>query len=301
MITLINEGGFPLTINGGTIWTIFAIVAVFAIGFYLLRSIGLFVMARRAEMKLAFFAWIPLLWVYLACKLVGNVRAFGTTVEKLAIAICIIFGVAEILTFTTEFLIYFPIVGNLLKGRPIYLLALNDMSPANIQAYCQNNNLMEWASNVYVSTDPTQFVDPYGDKIYAINNALGIINPISAVLDLLSIIAMATVYIQLFRKYYPQHYMLAGILSLFGLFGPFVFSVRKREPVNYMDYIRERYQRFGYGPYYNPYNTPQGRNMERPPDTPFKDFAEKGEVDPGNPFEDFFDGNDKENKNDKDK
>ncbi len=298
MITIINEG-FPVSLYGGTIWTTAGIILAVVIGFYVLRSIGLYVMAKRAEIKLAFFAFIPILWVYLACKLIGNQRTFGSTFDKLAIIFCLLFGLAETCTLVITFFIYFPIVGNLLEGRTVYLLMLEDMSQANVDAYCKTNNLVEWASGLYVSADPMEFVDPYGEAIFVINKILSILNPISMLLDLLSLVVMASVYISLFRKYYPQHYMLAGILSLFGLFAPFVFSVRKREPVNYMDYIRERYQRFGYGPYgnpyNNPYNTPYGKNMERPPETPFKDFAEKGEVDPGNPFAEFYD-NDKEDK-----
>ena len=93
--------------------------------------------------------------------------------------------------------------------------------------------------------------------------------------------------------------MLFSILSIFGLFGPFVFAVRNREPIDYMDYVRSRYRYYGNpyggGPYNNPYGNPP-QNQQRPPETPFSEFAERGEIDPGDPFADF--SNDKDGKKD---
>ena len=54
--------------------------------------------------------------------------------------------------------------------------------------------------------------------------------------------------------------------------------------MNYIDYLRSRYQHTYYG---NPYaNNPQG---PRPPEHPFSEFAGKGDVDPGDPFKEFTD------------
>ena len=101
--------------------------------------------------------------------------------------------------------------------------------------------------------------------------------------DIANIFVVITVYVNLFKRYLPNHYLLAAIISLLGFFAPFVFAVRKREPMNYIDYLRSRYQ---HNPYYgNPYaNNPQG---QRPPEHPFSEFAGRGEVDPGDPFNEF--------------
>ena len=132
-------------------------------------------------------------------------------------------------------------------------------------------------------------------------------NTFSSVCGVIVSIATIFLYINILRKYYPQHYIIASVFSFLGLFGPFVFSIRNRKETKYSDYIRARYGNM-YGPYSNPYNgnpndprygDPRyGQNYreERPPETPFKDFAERGDVDPGDPFSEFSDDKDKKDK-----
>ena len=94
----------------------------------------------------------------------------------------------------------------------------------------------------------------------------------------------------LFKKYKPQSYMVYGILSLLvGIFGPLVFSIRKRDPIKYTDYLRSRYN---YGPYGNRYGNPYaggGVNPSAPQqggESPFEEFKDKND-DPGDPFDEF--------------
>jgi hypothetical protein len=118
------------------------------------------------------------------------------------------------------------------------------------------------------------------------------------------------VYIALFRKFWPQHYVLATVLSVLGLFAPFVFAIRKKNAVNFSEYMRSRYNMY-YTPYGNPYGRPPYGNpygnpyanpnaeQQTPPEHPFSEFAERGEANPGDPFEEFSDkkGNDANTKN----
>jgi hypothetical protein len=121
--------------------------------------------------------------------------------------------------------------------------------------------------------------------------------------DLATIIIEVTLYINLFKRFWPKHFVLASILSIFvGLFAPLVFAIRKKDPVNYIDYLRSRYSYYPYGMPYgnNQYGGPQNRGENGPvhrpdvPDYPFEEFAERGDVDPGEPFGEF-------SQNDKDK
>ena len=103
-------------------WQVFSFVGILlavTIVFYLLRSIGLFVLAKRKGVQHAFIAWIPLIWIFVACKIIGKVKFFGKPLEKLAVLICIIFAVSELITLVSNFLVYFPIVGNFLVGHEI--------------------------------------------------------------------------------------------------------------------------------------------------------------------------------------
>lgn len=267
--------------------------------FYVLRSIGLYVLAKRQKVNHAFLAWIPCVWMYTACKLIGNVKVFGRPFAKLALIFCIIFSVAEVLTIVYEALVYFPLVGNFIKGNDIviseYITEIKNAKD-NTEIY---SNYIPYKylpnSNIYI----VDYIDPYANSIGAITigKILFAISMIASIFDLISKIIIITVYINLFRKFWPQHYVLASILSIFGLFAPFVFAIRKKEPISYIDYLRSRYNYNPYGNPYGPYGpqggpyggNPYGNPYAQPkaPENPFEEFADKGEVDPGDPFSDF--------------
>lgn len=281
MITLI-DGIFNTTIPNGAVYAIAAVSALITIALYLLRSIGLFVMAKRAEIKHAFIAWIPFVWIYTACKLIGSKSLFfGKPIAKLAIIFTVIYAVSGVLTFVYEFLIDFPLIGNFLMGREISVLFV-DGTMGDVSEYTKGLTQYWGNPDIFYGSD---FVDPYGDGVYALINFLNVLGWISVPFDIASIFVVIVTYSNLFKRYLPNHYLLATVVSLFGFFGPFVFAIRKKEPINYMDYLRSRYQ--SYGPYGNPYGTPP--RGQRPPEHPFSEFAERNEVDPGDPFKEFSD------------
>ncbi|MBQ9734884.1 MAG: hypothetical protein IJV95_03385 [Clostridia bacterium] len=277
-----------LAVESWQLYLTIGLTLAVVLAFYALRSIGLYVLAKRQNVKHAFLAWIPCVWMFTACKLIGNIKTFGRPFAKLALIFCIVFSVAEVLTIVYEILVYFPLVGNYLAGREIcyapYITADDVEFLANYSEYATN-------SDIYVTSE---FVNPYGVGIITVNKILSVISIVSMIFDLASTVIVIMVYINLFRKFWPQHYVLAAILSIFGLFAPFVFAIRKKEPINYMDYIRSRYN---YNPYANPYGPqggPYGGNpygnpygAPKAPEHPFEEFADKGEVNPGDPFSEF--------------
>jgi hypothetical protein len=187
--------------------------------------------------------------------------------------------------------VYFPLVGNFLMGR--------DIVSASSSLYLKQG-YTEWTSGIYVGPD---FVNPYGDAHNFFVGLLNVISYISMLFDLVHIFVVITVYINLFKCYWPQHYILAAILSLIGLFAPFVFVIRKKDPVNYMDYVRSRYSNY-YGPNgangpYGPYG-PYGQGPRGPygyygggqtppnrPEEPFNDYQDPKDKKPEEPFSDF--------------
>lgn len=304
MVSIYIEGLANQSIPNGYIIAYGVIIALVTLAFYLLRSIGLFCLARRHSVKHAFLAWIPFVWVFTACKLIGNVKIFGKPFEKLAIWFCLIFVVSEVLMVVYEFFVYFPLVGNFLFN-PDAQIVLSDSaaSIAGLEKYV-------FSSGIYVNAQ-SGFVYPYeaiGGN-YAVVRMLNVIAIISPIFDLAATVVIILVYVNLFKRYWPQHHMLAAILSIFGLFAPFAFAIRKKDPINYLDYLRSRYNYnpYGYGnpyggygnPYGSPFGNPYGGNNGQPqgpkaPDHPFEEFAEKGEIDPGEPFEEFNDSDKKE-------
>lgn len=285
----------PQTIPLWQIWTTVGIYLGVMLAFYVLRSIGVYTLAKRQGIKCKVLAWIPCLWFYVVCKLVGKSRFFGKPIENLALLFVIIFSLSQAIAFVQSFLVYFPLIGNFLQGREI----LFAQSGLDLGA----QGFFEYSSGMYVTDE---FVNPYGiGGIQTVNLILSIIGYVSMFVDLAEIVITISVYFALFRKFWPQHHVLASLLTIFlGLFAPFVFVIRKKEPVNYVEYLRSRYNYNPYSnPYGNPYNNPNsynnpynnGQSAPKRPEHPFSEFAEKDEVDPGNPFSEFSDKDNKGN------
>lgn len=274
-VVTLDTGKFREQISNGLIITSVVISMLAWLTFYVLRSIGLFMLARRQKLRLAWFAFLPCLWLYTACELISDTNFFGLSFKKLAIWFTIIFAVGEVLGFTYSFIKWFPYIGYYLQGGTIEFI--------NTQQ----------GILVHPGAD---FINPFlsPESVFMVT-----ISIISNIISFIVLFITISMYINLFKKFWPQHYVLASVFSFLGLFGPFVFAIRNRSAIKYSDYLRQQYGRM-YGNYNNPYNPYYGQNpgpnAQRPPETPFSEFAERGEKDPGDPFSEFGDKDD-ENKN----
>lgn len=278
-----STGAIYLDLTRGKALGIAVVPILVTLLFYVLRSFGLFTLAKRKGLKNVWLSWIPCGWIYIACMLVGETRVFGISFKKAALWLAIIFAVGEALSLVYNFIKWFPYVAYFFAGGEITIKNTGSGS-----FVIPGNDF----NNVFPSVESAGFI---------------VMNAASSVCELIVSVSTIFLFINIFRKYYPQHYVLASVFSFLGLFGPFVFSIRNRKETKYSDYIRARYGNM-YGPYSNPYNgnpndprygDPRyGQNYreERPPETPFKDFAERGDVDPGDPFSEFSDDKDKKDK-----
>ncbi len=285
---IVETGTFTtVSIKNGYIWSGLGVALAIILALYVLRSIGLFTLAKRQNIKHAFLAWIPLVWFYILCKLIGNSRLFNMPYEKIAIWLCIIFAVSELLTIVVEFLMYFPLFQYaLLEGGTIYIGTGGKVAEEMVKYISLEGNL-----GIFV----TKRIIPFGLSIAKLNKIIEVLNTLAMLFDLASIIITISAFFAFFRKYLPRHFMLASLLSIFitPALPIFIFICRNKEPMDYNEYIRSRYQ--GYqNPYQNPYNNPYnqggyngGYQAPKQPDNPFGEFAEKGEVDPGEPFGEF--------------
>ena len=242
---------------GGLIAIICCSLAV-SLAFYLLRSIGLFVLAKKNGVKHAFLAWIPCAWIYVACMLIADSRFFGLSFKSIALAALIVFALEGVLNAVYYSLNYIPVIGYISQGGTV--------------TFVEESGLLR----ISVGDD---FLNPYSDY-NAVKVATNVIYYVNNVISLVTMVLTVFVYISLFRKFWPQHYVLAAVLSFMGFFPVFVFAVRNKPAMNYADYLRSRY----YGDYYGQTPPP---NTERPPEHPFEEFAGRGEKDPGDPFSDF--------------
>ena len=264
------------------VYIIAAIVLAVVLTFYALRSVGLFTLSRRKSYKFAWLSFVPCAWLYCACRLIGETKLFGVSFKKLALWVTIVFAVGEALSLVYNFIEWYPVVGYFTQTQNGEVTILTGMG-----------------GGAYVIPGD-DFTNPFPSVNLPI---FKVINVITYFTSLFTTLVTVFLYINLFRNYWPQHYILASVLSFFGLFGVFVFVIRNKSEMKYSDYLRSRYGNV-YGPYSNPYyrngnggyngNGYGGGNYERPPETPFKDFAERGEVDPGDPFSEFSDDDKKD-------
>ena len=256
----------------GIIWAGLGISLAVILALYALRSVGLFVLAKKQGIKNYGLAFVPFVWIYIACKLVGKARFFNKPIENLALIFTIVFAVSEFLTFAYNFIIYFPLFEYVVfhGGKVV------------IGSAVQASEMLKYISlSDGTGIFTAKQILPFGLSIPTVRVVLDVIYYLSGIFDIASIFITVTVYINLFRKFWPQHYMLASLLSIFlGLFPIFVFVIRNKPAVNWADYMRSRYGAYG-NPYGNQYNNPynnggyNGANGAPNGQTPFEDFEKK--------------------------
>ncbi len=284
MITIFDFYGKAIPVSNVLVWFIVGLSLAVTIAFYVLRSIGIYKLAKNNGQEKAFLAWIPCVWIYLAARLVKEGRFFRTTISKMAIIITIVFSITQVYNFVFNFFAYFPLVGYFINGGEIYYTLTETTGIANFTSY--------WIQNIYVKDSALAggFIYPYANP-HAVFKFLNVSNYLTSIIDLANTVLTLVLFFNLFRNYWPEHHFLATVFSFFGLFAPFAFVIRNKKFVKYKDFLRTRYNSFYYGPQ-NPYH--RDPNTPPPPEHPFEEFASKGEVDPGDPFEEFSDKNNKD-------
>ena len=237
--------------------------------FYVLRTIGLYTLAKKDGFKKLWMVFIPFLWIYVAGKLAGTVIFRGKPIKNFALIVTIIFATYSILDFACEVLSTFPLIGYYLQGGEIYL--------ASKEVYDATLSSMGYAPYyfsdyfVFVKTGAGGMKYPYDYLL--VGKIITAISSVSGILSIVGIVLEVTLYAGLFRKYWPERYLLATVLSVFGLFAPFVFAIRKRKAVKYEDFVRRKY----YGAYGNPFNNGVNQNQQqrntKEPENPFEEFS----------------------------
>ena len=217
MFTIYGIDGTNGVVDNGIVWSTIIISLAISIAFYVLRGIGLFVMAKKQNVKYAWLAFIPCTWVYVACKIIGDARFFGRTVNKLALWFTIIFAVCEVLMLVYDFIIWFPVVGNFLAGNELCLVI-------GAEENWISDLTVIWEGFPIFGGDT--FVNPYGSASRVIYLILNIVDIVSSILSLGTIIITIWIYINLFKKYWPRHFILAAVLSWMGIFAPLVFGLQ---------------------------------------------------------------------------
>ena len=211
----IDESIGMLKIDGWLLYLYVGISLLANLAFYLLRSIGIYKLSKNANLKVAFMAFIPLVWIYPFILLVKEDRFFGIPYQKIAILLAVVFSIGEGLTIFYNVATYLPVVVNYFNGVDIYLMG----GPSDAVEYFQDF--------LYVGKG---FNSIYSNG-FVFSKVLDVIYYISGLFDLASSVIVVFAYFSEFSKYWPSHYVMAAILSLW-VFPTMIFLIRNKQPAN---------------------------------------------------------------------
>lgn len=273
-----SDGSIAEVSRAGVVLTATLILAV-VIAFYVLRSIGLYKLAKKYALKNPVLAWFPFTWIYVAAALVGDAALFGRPFKRFALTAFIVFTVSSALYAALRILVYFPVVGFYLQGGETYF--------ASYESQLAGCDARFGISAGYIGL--IGFNDPYSTGFWGF---LSIANYVIRLFNVASLFITVVVYSNFFRAFLPNHYFVATLFSVLGLFGPFAFVVRNNDRIDYAAYARSRYSAFtggGYGGYGGYGGTDSTYRPSKPDATdPFDeedDKSVKGRDD--DPFGDF--------------
>lgn len=284
---ILKDGFSTLEFYSSDVLIIAIISLVITIALYLLRSFGLYTLAKNQGLKKGWISFIPFVWIYVPAKIMGTIIIGRKPYKNFAIFATVFFALNEVIVLVITFFANFPLIGYYLQGGEVYL--------ANAEIYNQSLKAMGFTPYIFSNTVFVRgIIYPYSN-LMLLGTILSILNFVSNILSLVSIVVTVLVYIGLFRKFWPERYVLATVLSVLGLFPIMAFIIRKKKAINYNEYIRSRYYGHGFNPYAgsstrsNNYGATGGNasSQVKEPESPFEEFEKDNKQD------DPFDFNDK--------
>ncbi len=245
------------------------VAGVIYLALHILQGVGLYSLAKRAERRFAWMAFVPFFNAYLLGKLAGNCTFFGAKMKNAGLWLAI-----------SEF---FTCVG----------YAFYEFTSCTLSPYYQAYDNFTYD---YVGYPESL------NWVYTTDTVLGYVLPI---LRLLYIVFLVTVLFSFFRKYAMRHSVAFSLFSvLFPVKGAFIFAVRNNEAIDYERYMRaqrEAYYRTQQQ-YYNrnPYERPPYGNQKNPYNNPYNNNGNSSYNNPPSPdpFEEFNDNKKSNSDND---
>ena len=275
-----------IVLKGGSLIAVLAVIAVIIIGLYLLRSFGVYTLAKRQGLDKRFLAFLPFVWIYLMAK-VTKINAFmGRRVKNFPLFATILFSISEFIAFAETFLVFFPMAGYLLSGGEAYYVIGSGYVDKDFVRYMLDGSFF---------IDPNVIINiPYVYS-YKMALALDILGWVTLFVGIAAIFIEVSIYAGFAKLYQPMHSFAVVIFSIFGFFPIVVFALRNKPRIE----VKRVNPAGGYNPYGtpfgNPYANPYNENQSAPKD-PGDPFEEKGvsssnDKPSSDPFEEFNDKN----------
>ena len=254
--------------------------AVLLLVLFILQGVGLYVMAKKRDIKNRWMAFVPFVSILYIGKLAGECNVFGHKMKRIGLYTMlaqIVTSLLLIAIIVAEFHLYINCVENI---------------------HYTETGIPYWGG--------LEGIDQKIHNFYEFGNYL------VAIFQLIYRILMIILIMALCKCYNPQNYIFMSILTFMIPMSRFIiiFVFRNRKAVDYAAYMRakkEEYMRrqqyyyrnnpYNQNPYGNPYNNPYNRNpynqnpygqgnYNQPPYG--QDETKKT---PEDPFEEFSNGN----------
>ena len=239
-----------------------AIASVIWLALFILQSVGLYTMAKKANLNNRWMAFVPFVnYIYIG-KIVGNCTVFGRKVKRLGLYTMLAAILSVLLcvsTIASEFYLYS------VAGRPILE---------------ETTDIPFWTGLTGTALGVFKYYD--------------LSSYINSIAILCFEILLFMLFTDLYKKYYAKNYFLLSVLVLFVPVSRFiaVFALRNQKGIDYETYMREKREAFfrqqqeyrnmynqqtsqqggtfTWGQTQNPYERPQPKDEE-----PFSEFSSK--------------------------
>ena len=230
---------------------------------YLFLGFGLYTMAKRQHLKIAFLAWIPLASFYLVGKLAGDVGFFGVKAKWIALVVLILNAVT----------LAFKVAGDV-----CLIPLLSDTFGLRLSG--------ETYGYIYGISDGQEGIVSNGVFMSEYYNGILLGYAGTAVGGVAFVANVFLMYV-LFLNYSPRSAWVFTILSFFVpvLWPILVFVIRKNSSGEYREYMRMKMHSmygggnpYSYkdGTYRDPYDLSQNANgKSEKPESPFGEFDDK--------------------------
>ncbi len=240
-------------------------VLLMFIAYYVLRSIGLYKMAKNRGFSNPKLCFVP----FYALFMVSKLRSEGEALKKHGL---------------------YPIFAVSALGLFVALSAFID-GFFSIRILIQLTRAeREVAGSGILTAEMFTFYDKLAD----------VLSELMSISEAAYFVFIAMLYCDLFRTYAPirtkTHLILSILFDVITgsslLYGAFTLALSNRTAVNFDEILEKRKIYYGYG---NPYagknfNNDENRRQEDSGDDPFADFSDNAKSGSGDPFSEFSDG-----------
>lgn len=215
-----NDNLVGIDFSAGAVYGIFAAVLAVMLAFHVMWA-GRAHFHRQAQgIKTAWLAWIPFVNRYVMGKISGQANLFGLKVKNMGVWVMLLEFLDFALMGTAVGLYYADTLGAFFAGEHVYLMSAGGFGSLPVPVTATGGELLI----------------PYA-------SAASVLSMISSFVALIALFFSISLYLDFFKRLVPETFWVYTLLSvLLDVTGLMVFLVRKKDPVDYKEYMQNKYR-----------------------------------------------------------